>query len=258
VGDRPRPTWPELSAWLHGRRRGRTAALMGIRANESLIRRRAVANYKEHPYVIPIDKRVDKVYPVYDWDTTDVWTAPRIHGWDHNEAYDRMEMAGVAPHQQRCAPPFGEESQAGLWEWAVCFPDIWEKLCDRVPGAATAARYSRTKLYSYTGPPDKPDDVTWPDFIRQVINSRDDDNDRRLVAQRVKSYVSRHYLYTSDPILVNPHPRTAVCWPFLLHIAYKGDIKARQSMHMTYPQTQQEADAYYEELARFKKTGMTA
>lgn len=249
-GDRQRPTWPELSGWLHGQMPGRTASLLGIRANESMVRRRAVANNRPENFVIPSarDKRVDKIYPVYDWDTTDVWTAPKVHGWDHNHAYDAMEMAGIAPHQQRCAPPFGEEPSQSLWQWAVCFPDIWEKLCRRVPGASTAARYARTELYAYGDVPDKPPDTPWPDFIRETINSHEDERTRRQAAQSVQFYIDRHYGYTSDPILEPKHPRTAINWEFLLMIAHRVDTKRRQSMHMTYPQTQAEADEYYTAL----------
>ena len=252
--ERTRPTWPQLSAWLHGKIKGRTASLLGIRANESLIRRRAVANSRAENFVIPggHDKRVDKIYPIYDWDTTDVWTAPKVHGWDHNRAYDLMEMAGISPHQQRCAPPFGEEPSQSLWQWAICFPDIWEKLCRRVPGASTAARYARTELYAFGDVPDKPAGTPWPEFIRETISHHTDPNTRKLAAQSVQFYIDRHYFYTTDPILEPPHPRTAISWEFLLMIAHRVDTKRRQSMHMTYPKTQAEADAYYDALAEHK------
>ena len=81
-------------------------------------------------------------------------TAPAQFGWDHNAAYDVMEYAGISHNDQRCAPPYGEEPMRGLWTFAVCFPEIWDKMSRRVPGAATAARYSTTELYAFGGFPE--------------------------------------------------------------------------------------------------------
>ena len=91
-----------------------------------------------------------KVYPVYDWSTKDIWTAPKKYGWDYNPAYDLMDKMGIKPNDQRCAPPYGEEPMRGLYQFRELFPDIWGKMQTRVDGAATAARYSNTVL-SYGG-----------------------------------------------------------------------------------------------------------
>ena len=106
---------------------GRTACIMGIRADESLTRYRAVAQRTVENYIIHPKEEINlseavkggvditrfptrklnksgkqkmlsnnvgnfyKVYPVYDWQTADVWTAPHKFNWDYNHAYDVME-----------------------------------------------------------------------------------------------------------------------------------------------------------------------
>src|SRR5690606_28798364 len=131
---------------------GNSAQLLGIRADESIMRRRAIlakSTTRIEPWIIPVAGNLWKGYPVYDWAEADLWTAFRNFGWDYNEAYDVMEMAGMPPGRQRCAPPFGEQPMINLWMYAECFPEIWDRMTERVPGAQTAARYASTELYSY-------------------------------------------------------------------------------------------------------------
>jgi predicted phosphoadenosine phosphosulfate sulfurtransferase len=169
-----------------------------------------------------------KVYPIYDWSTADVWTYPKQFKLDYNRAYDAMEMAGVSRNAQRCAPPYGEEPMQNLWMYSVCFPDIWDKMSNRVPGSATAARYSTTELYAFSALPSKPGNFTWPNWVRYWI-AKHPQPYRSQIASRVQNWVRNHYGKTSDPIAPTvPHPDTGVSWRFLLMIAMRGDYKGRK------------------------------
>jgi predicted phosphoadenosine phosphosulfate sulfurtransferase len=210
---------------------GRSAMLMGIRAEESLIRHRAIGNKRSDNYVIPTQNPATyKVYPVYDWSQTDVWTAPAIHGWDYNATYDIMEMAGMPPFNQRCAPPFGEEPSQNLWHWAVCFPDLWERMCERVPGAAAAARYSRSELYSFNeNMIQKPAGQTWQEFVRHLVEQQEP-KVRGLIAARVRWLIRRHYRDTSEPLMPTArHPASGISWQRIAMVAQRGDLKARRT-----------------------------
>ena len=141
---------------------GNVGLVMGIRADESITRLRAVLSgrNREDAFIIPFNdgtaqKNVYKVYPIYDWVTADVWTAPQKLGWDYNTTYDIYDKIGLAPKDQRVAPPYGEEPMRGLYQYRECFPDIWDKMQTRVPGASTAARYSHTYVYAYGKLPPK-------------------------------------------------------------------------------------------------------
>jgi predicted phosphoadenosine phosphosulfate sulfurtransferase len=212
---------------------GNCAILMGIRAQESLTRRRAVTRKRGENYLNKFDEgtsrgNIWKSYPVYDWTHQDVWTAPAVRHWDYNAAYDRMEMAGVAVGTQRCSPAFGEEPLQKLHTYAACFPEVWNKMTGRVPGVGAAARYALTELYCYRDRPGKPDGMPWPDFILHYA-AKFRPKDTRFIATRIRNEIKVHYQRTRDPIAdTAPHPMTGISWDFLLMLAMRGDFKGRK------------------------------
>lgn len=280
------PIWPqehrltiaESNGLICPPEEGTWAFLMGVRAQESLSRRRAVSwGGREHNYLVPRNPRkpvggskqqesrirvgvgnIWKAYPIYDWTTEDVWTAPALMGWDYNRAYDRMEMAGIPHHAQRCSPAFGEQPIGGLYRWAQCFPDVWEKMVYRVPGVGAAVRYARTELYGFGGLPEKPDGVTWPEFIAHYVQQHGEKT-RRIVAGRVRDIIRRHYRHTPHPILPHTvHPDTGLDQGFLLSIAIRGDLKERRQEAYKIPPLERRAEAwrrYCDDLARIIAEG---
>jgi predicted phosphoadenosine phosphosulfate sulfurtransferase len=220
-------------------------SIMGIRAQESLMRYRAVTKRTEENYIVKYaggtwqsDSGVDfigsiwKVYPIYDWSTEDVWTAPKKFGWDYNRAYDVMEKAGLSHFQQRCAPPFGQEPMRGLWTFAVCFPEIWHKMYKRVPGAATGARYGQTRLFAFGKKIKKPDNMSWQGMVEHFLNQWTG-NERQILVDRIEGEIKRHYMITSEPILPYAmHPDTGLSWEWLVKFAKRGDFKNRNQANM--------------------------
>ncbi len=221
------------------------ATFMGIRAQESLTRRRAVTSKRAENFIVDLhvgkverplmgpwagpQATVKKVYPVYDWTTEDVWTAPAMFDWDYNRAYDVMEMAGVTHLNQRCSPAYGEEPLMRLYTYAECFPDVWPKMTDRVPGAAAAARYARTELYGFGRWIGKPPDVSWETMLERTIEKWADPRIRAKVAKRIKAEIRAHYSVTDDPLVDEaPHPLTGASWSYLLNLAQRGDFKGRR------------------------------
>ncbi|WP_128381260.1 DUF3440 domain-containing protein [Streptomyces cavernae] len=210
-----------------------TASLMGIRAQESITRLRAVSKKAVDNYIIKATGKTArgnlfKAYPVYDWRHEDVWAGPRVHGWDYNHAYDLLEMAGVGISIQRCSPAFGEEPLQKLYTYAQCFPDVWAKMCERVPGVGAAYRYALTELYAYRDRPDKPDGMPWQDFISHYLH-KFRPKEAASVAERIKKEIASHYRRTNSPLVYKAmHPISGLCWHFLLTIAMRGDFKNRK------------------------------
>lgn len=211
-------------------RDGMVGSMLGIRSQESLMRQRMVRAREVDNWIIPRLRHVKKLYPVYDWGYHDVWRAIREFGWDYNEAYDVMEMAGIQGPDQRCAPPYGEQPLLGLWQFHVCFPDIWDRMCERVPGAAAAARYARTEVYGLVGRQmPKPADLPWPEWISRLIERWENENGARdFVARDVQKNLHMHYRNTPDPVLVyTPHPNGGITWRHLQALVTKGNFKGR-------------------------------
>ncbi len=209
--------------------KGLCAYFMGIRADESMRRRRAVCRKVEDNYLFhdPDHLHILRCYPIYDWRTPDVWRAPHEFGWDYNHTYDLMEKLGISRHDQRVAPPFGEEPMQSLFMWHPMFPETWDKMLDRVPGARAAARYSQTVLYGF-GKKKPARGCTWKDMVQRYLK-RWPPEVAAKVAARLKSDIDFHKGQTGDPIPEDePHPLSGLSWKFLATIAGRGDFKGRR------------------------------
>lgn len=224
---------------------GSVGLLMGIRAAESLTRWRAVVRRDVENYIIPMTssaatlreatvkppnaRNVSKVYPIYDWSTDDVWVAPGRFGWDYNRTYDKMSMHGLPPEHQRVAPPWHTEALATMPYYKHCYPDLYDKMVDRVAGVNTALRWSKTELYAYgRDRRQKSTSYTWEEVIARLLQDWPVRVQRDL-AKRVKDEIRWHHKRTDDPLLEDtPHPLTGLSWRFLYAVVSRGDPWGRK------------------------------
>lgn len=169
----------------------KTAAFIGIRADESLHRYCAIATwakkglmFNDYRWTTKIVDSVYNIYPIYDWKTEDVW---RYHAKypekTYNKIYDKMNMAGVKISQQRLCQPFGDDQKKGLWLYHILEPDTWYKLIARVNGANSGALYiqengNMTGYNKIT----KPEGHTWKSFCN-------------LLLQTMPQKTREHYIY---------------------------------------------------------------
>lgn len=158
----------------------KTAAFIGIRAQESLHRYCAVATWEKrgltfdgHKWTTKIVADTYNVYPIYDWTTEDIW---KFHAQyptlPHNSIYDKMHMAGVPISQQRLCQPFGDDQRRGLWLYHILEPQTWFKLIARVNGANSGALYIKesgniTGYHSIA----KPENHTWKSFCNLLLQT---------------------------------------------------------------------------------------
>ncbi len=113
--------------------------------------------------------------------------------------------------------------------YAQCFPDVWARMSERVPGVGAAARYASTELYGFGAKkPEKPAGMPWPEFITRYL-TKHGPKEQRTIAARISEALTRHYRMTTDPILPrSPHPVTGLNWKYLLVLAMRGDFKHRR------------------------------
>lgn len=125
----------------------RTAALVGIRCDESLNRYRAIATpdksmFRGARYTTKVEGELYNVYPIYDWRTADIWVYHAKHpDRTYNRLYDRMHLAGLSPHQMRICQPYGDDQRRGLWLYHIIEPQSWFRVVARVNGANQGALY---------------------------------------------------------------------------------------------------------------------
>lgn len=124
-----------------------TACFVGLRAGESLNRFRTLIMRKSclngARWTTWKSGALYNAYPLYDWQTEDIWTYLGRTGLPYNRIYDRMHQAGVPLHSQRICEPYGDEQRRGLWLYHVLEPETWPRVAARVAGANSGALYAR-------------------------------------------------------------------------------------------------------------------
>lgn len=225
----PGASVPEIAHRVYGPEHGLIADVRGIRADESIRRYRSVANKLKDNWIgQPRDGYSAPVSPIYDWTSFDVWTAPRMFGWDYNRTYDLMSLAGMQINDQRVCPPYGEEPLKGLWIYAQCWPDLWHKMIGRVHGAATAGRYAKTELYGF-GQITCPPGMTYREWCYSLLELYPPAL-RAQVARSVADLLADHRTKTRRPLdETRPDPVSGLSWRYLAMIANRGDLKQRRA-----------------------------
>jgi predicted phosphoadenosine phosphosulfate sulfurtransferase len=201
--------------------------VQGIRTEESLRRYRVVAMKKNENFISKPEAGVFFAYPIYDMSSVDVWRVVDIKNADYNKTYDIFNKTNQYNQllRQRVCPPYGEEPLRGLYIYAECFPEMWHKMINRVPGAATAARYGNTELYS-SGIA-KPENITWREHTQNVLDTFSGEH-KNFVAKNINTLISRHKNLTNDAIPEKQyHPLSGISWEFIVKSVTRGDFKGR-------------------------------
>ena len=194
--------------WCSGYGQHKTAAFIGIRADESLHRYRAIASskkgltHKEYRWTTKISTNLYNVYPIYDWKTEDIWVFHGKHrSLPHNAVYDKMNQAGVKLSQQRLCQPYGDDQRRGLWLYHILEPETWYKLILRVNGVNSGALYVQENgnvsgYHKIT----KPNGHTWQSFCNMLLRTLPKPTRDHYVA-RFKKFIAswQDRGYTSIP-----------------------------------------------------------
>ncbi len=166
--------WDDFGDWYS--QGEKTACLIGIRADESLNRFRAIMNDKKKTVAglcwtkkkRENNLEVYNCYPIYDWKTQDIWVANAKMGWEYNELYDIFWKAGLTIAQMRVASPFMSESKSSLNLYRVIDPHVWSTLCARVAGANFIATYGKQLNYHSFK---LPEGHTWKSFVKFLLDT---------------------------------------------------------------------------------------
>jgi predicted phosphoadenosine phosphosulfate sulfurtransferase len=153
-----------------------TACLVGIRTGESLNRWRTIAGhgtkFEGRNYTNHVIKTAWNIYPIYDWNTSDIWVYHAKTKLPYNRLYDRMHQAGLTPHQMRICQPYGDDQRKGLYLFQIIEPETWARIVARVNGANQGALYAGTSgnilgNLRIT----KPNGHTWESFANLLLDS---------------------------------------------------------------------------------------
>lgn len=167
----------KFNEWIHRRySAGRTVGLLGIRAQESVNRWRAVASdnkvnmYRGRKWITLVGKNRYTAYPLYDWQTEDIWTANARNGWDYNRLYDLYYQAGLKLDDMRVASAYIDEGVSNLGLHRAIEPNTWARLVGRVNGANFGAIYGATKAMGYKSI-SLPPGHTWKSYCEFLLST---------------------------------------------------------------------------------------
>lgn len=201
--------------------------LRGLRAEESLLRYRAINNVREQNWICknPEQNYLYLANPIYDWTIDDVWLAYRYCKLDYNPIYDALALYGIPARKQRVDSVISQYGIKDLPIYQKLFPEWWGKLCHRIEGVEAATRYVETFLYSVGKYTEKPPHMSWKDLCYQTLNLHPEPY-RSKVKDVIEQIEKEHKAISGDnvPDAVR-HSKTSVCWKALTKIAFSGDIK---------------------------------
>lgn len=224
-------TMMDVVPMLYGPEHGTVCRVLGLRAAESLNRYRAVTSRVKDNWFHQKDNNSHFWYanPIYDWSTADVWTAPNLFDWDYNTLYDVLSMMGVSAHIQRVSQAFGEEPMQRMYQYQLGWPHLWDKMTNRVAGARTAARYSKTELYGFGGMA-LPEGHSWRSWVYAQMKLYPK-KEQKVMAKSLLRQINRHRQLTDNSPMPQEEPDiiSGLSWRFLCMMMLRGDLKNRKA-----------------------------
>lgn len=208
-------------------------SVLGLRTSESA--RRLMGIHSSGGYICLPDKGgMWGATPLYDWQDEDVWKAISDNKWDYNEAYDHMNKMGVPKRSLRIAPPtLNQASVQHLGVAARAWPRWFDKVCKRLPGVRTAAKFGAravTPLRRYG--------ETWQDcFIRECITQAPAPWIAERATQVMETKLRKHEGHSTAPFPETKKCHECVsnaCWRDLAINLYGGDPFCLKSSELPY------------------------
>lgn len=176
----------QFAEWFASKH-GKTAVFIGLRADESLTRlaiftsKRRTQMFKNYKYTKKVNKDTFNFYPIYDWETTDIWHANCKFEWDYNKIYDLYHQAGLTIDQMRVASPFHQCGQGDLKLYRVIDPMNWGKMVGRVNGCNFGGIYGGTSGMGWKNII-KPKHFTWKQYAEFLISTLPENSKKKLVS----------------------------------------------------------------------------
>ncbi len=166
--------------WFNKTHGGLTACGIGIRSDESLNRFRTITNYNKEKYnnihwttrvkFRNVTTDVYNFYPLYDWKTTDIWTAVAKLDLKYNHIYEQLYKNGVPLSEQRLCQPYGDDQRKSLDQFRALEYETWERLLQRVHGVNFGNIYCRTSVLGMIKT-EKPESMTWQEYTVFLLES---------------------------------------------------------------------------------------
>lgn len=122
--------------------------------------------YDEKSWIV--DETYCKAYPIYDWETRDIWIANGKFKWPYNRVYDLYYQSGLTIDQMRVASPFNDSGIGTLKLYKVIDPDNWARMVGRVKGVNFAGIYGGTTAMGWKSIK-LPEGHSWKSYLEFLL-----------------------------------------------------------------------------------------
>lgn len=242
------------------------ACFVGIRTAESLNRwrtiTRAKADFQGKCYSTIVASGLVNIYPIYDWQTKDIWVYHGKTREPYNKLYDVMYRAGLTIHQMRICQPYGDDQRKGLWLYQIIEPETWGRVVARVNGANAGALYAQESgnilgRLKITKPPNH----TWESFAKlllETLPSQTRNHYENKIAVFLRWWYARGYAEIPDEASAEEEAnKTSPSWRRVCKALLRHDYWCKG---LSFSQTKSESYQRYEKIMknRRKKWGIFA
>ena len=176
-----------------------TAFLVGLRADESLNRYRAMVKN-------PIDVNGEKVYyatrrcngsatfyPIYDWTFSDVWRLISQESIQYSKMYDWQYMLGMGINEMRCSSLIHEKSFKSICELPSFEPKTYQKLLNRIKGIGFAQETGKdAKMFACRKLPKE--FKSWIEYRDYLLETYPIEQQKERFTKRFKGQLNNNYV----------------------------------------------------------------
>lgn len=131
----------KLPAYCRDSNDKKIAVLVGMRVQESLNRRMAIAHgkayFKGETWCQKAKKDHQVFWPIYDFTNDDIWTAIAKNNWEYNKVYDYMYQYGVPKSAMRVSALIHETSWHSIELLQEFEQKTYNRFVARVSGVST-------------------------------------------------------------------------------------------------------------------------
>ena len=116
--------------------------IAGVRTEEAPKRYVALTYHASYKYITWAKKFSKQrehytFYPIYDWNTSDVWKAIHDNNWLYNNIYNELYRQGYSIKDMRVSNLHHETALTSLLKVQTIEPQTWVKIAEHVEGANT-------------------------------------------------------------------------------------------------------------------------
>lgn len=174
-----------------------TAFVVGLRANESLDRYRAVTKHPGYQDVMWSTKQKRgccNFYPLYDWMETDIWKYIANNGLKYHKYYDYCFKKGVPIHYMRVSSLTHEKAFKSIQDLPEFEFDTYEKLLKRIKGISFAQETARNKkMFRVTELPKRYE--TWKEYRDNLLLTYPVPEHKAIFEKRFAKHLDNEWVY---------------------------------------------------------------